>query len=54
MLIFRFTVIVLLIALFLYYLFCFLEVFGIVKFTTKDTEIKFPKAFIPFYYIFKK
>lgn len=37
----------------LYYIFCFLELLGIIKFTDKDTEMSVSKAFIPFYYIFK-
>ena len=38
----------------IYYFFCFLEVFGLIKFTGPKTEITFPKALIPFYYIAKK
>ena len=35
----------------LYYIFCFLEIFDVIKFTSKETTITFPKAFIPFYYL---
>lgn len=38
----------------IYYLFCFLELMGILKFTTEDTTMQFGKALIPFYYLFKK
>jgi len=38
----------------IYYIFCFLEIFGFIKFTGKNTEITPGKALIPFYYIFKK
>ena len=41
----------LLIATVLYYIFCFLEIFGVVKFTDKNTTIKIPQMFIPFYYL---
>ena len=41
----------LLLATVLYYVFCFLEIFGVVKFTSKDTTIKIPQMFIPFYYL---
>lgn len=42
----------LLIATVLYYIFCFLQIFGVVKFT--KNEVSIPKMFIPFYYLFKK
>lgn len=42
----------LLLATVLYYVFCFLEIFGVVKFTGKDTTIKLPQMFIPFFYLF--
>ena len=41
----------LLLATVLYYCFCFLEIFGVVKFTDKNTTIKIPQMFIPFYYL---
>ena len=41
----------LLIATVLYYIFCFLEIFGVVKFTDKNTTVKVPQMFIPFYYL---
>lgn len=42
----------LLIATVIYYIFCFLQIFGLIKFT--KNEVKVPKMFIPFYYIAKK
>lgn len=42
----------LLIATVLYYIFCFLQIFGVVKFT--KNEVSIPKMFIPFYYLLKK
>lgn len=44
----------LLIATVLYYIFCFLEIFEVIKFTGKNTTIKVPQMFIPFYYLLKK
>jgi len=41
----------LLVATVLYYIFCFLEIFGLVKFTDKNTTVKIPQMFIPFYYL---
>ena len=41
-------------ATFLYYAFCFLEIFGVIKFTDDYTSVDFPKMLIPFYYLFKK
>ena len=41
----------LILATVLYYFFCFLEIFGVVKFTGKNTTIKIPQMFIPFYYL---
>lgn len=52
--IFKIFVSLLVLAALIYYVFCFLEVFGFIKFTQKDTEMTFPKALIPFYYLFKK
>lgn len=40
-----------LIATVIYYLFCFLEIFGVIKFTDKNTTVKIPQMFIPFYYL---
>ena len=45
---------VLLLATILYYYFCFLEIFGAIKFTGRHTTIKIPQMFIPFYYLLKK
>ena len=44
----------LLLATILYYFFCFLEIFGVIKFTDKNTTVKIPQMFIPFYYLLKK
>ena len=40
-----------LIATVIYYFFCFLEIFGVIKFTDKNTTVKIPQMFIPFYYL---
>ena len=40
-----------LIATIIYYFFCFLEIFGVIKFTDKNTTVKIPQMFIPFYYL---
>lgn len=40
-----------LIATIIYYFFCFLEIFGVVKFTEKNVTVKIPQMFIPFYYL---
>lgn len=44
----------LVLAAMIYYFFCFLEIFGLIKFTDKNTEMSVWKALIPFYYLFKK
>lgn len=38
----------------LYYLACFLEIFGVFKWTPKHISIRFLKMLIPFYYFRKK
>lgn len=38
----------------IYYLFCFLEIFEIIKWTAPHIRMEFGKALIPFYYLFKK
>ena len=50
--IYRVIIGLLLIATVLYYIFCFLQIFGLVSFT--KNEVKIPKMFIPFYYLLKK
>lgn len=40
-----------LIATVIYYFFCFLEIFRLVKFTEKNVTVKIPQMFIPFYYL---
>ena len=54
--IFKLIIGVVIIATITYYLFCFLEIFGLVKFTEKNvtdknTTVKIPQMFIPFYYL---
>ena len=49
--IFKLIVGVVIIATIIYYLFCFLEIFGLVKFTEKNVTVKIPQMFIPFYYL---
>ena len=50
--IYKIVIGLLLLATAIYYIFCFLEIFGVVKFTDKNTTVKIPQMFIPFYYIF--
>jgi len=52
--IYKITIVLLLVSVLLYYIFCFLEVFEVIKFTDKNTKIKIPKMFIPFYYLIVK
>ena len=49
--IFKLIIGIVIIATVTYYLFCFLEIFGLVKFTEKNVTVKIPQMFIPFYYI---
>ena len=49
--IFKLIIGVVIIATIIYYLFCFLEIFGLVKFTEKNVTVKMPQMFIPVYYI---
>lgn len=49
--IFKLIISVVIIATIIYYLFCFLEIFGLVKFTEKNVTVKIPQMFIPFYYL---
>lgn len=44
----------LVLATLIYYIFCFLEIFEVIKFTEKNTKVEMPQMFIPFYYLFKK
>ena len=48
--IFKLIIGVVIIATIIYYLFCFLEIFSLVKFTEKNVTVKIPQMFIPFYY----
>ena len=50
--IYRIIIGLLLLATVLYYIFCFLQIFGVVEWT--KNEVKIPKMFIPFYYLLKK
>ena len=47
----RFLILTLAVVLIVYYAFCILQLFGLIKFTKED--IKFFKMLIPFYYFFK-
>ena len=38
----------------LYYIACLLEIFKLIKWTSKKVTIKFPQFLIPFYYFIKK
>ena len=49
--IYKLAIGLLLLATILYYFFCFLEIFGVIKFTDENTTIKIPQMFIPFYYL---
>ena len=49
--IFKLIIGVVIIATIIYYLFCFLEIFSLVKFTEKNVTVKIPQMFIPFYYL---
>lgn len=53
MFIFRIVIGLLVLACLLYYIACFLEIFGVIKFTKEGTEMKFGKMLIPFYYLIK-
>ena len=52
--IYRLIIGLLVLATLIYYIFCFLEIFGVIKFTDKKTTVSFPKMLIPFYYLLKK
>ena len=41
-----------LLALVLYYFFCFIELIGLVKWTPKHMTMESPKWLLPFYYLF--
>lgn len=51
--IYKFFISIVLIALGLYYLVCFLEIFGLIKWSSTKDGVQFPKMLIPFYYFFK-
>lgn len=52
--IYRIFIAILLISTVIYYIFCFLQIFNVIRFTDDDVEIDVPQMFIPFYYIVKK
>lgn len=52
--IYRIFIGLILFCLTLYYIFCFLEIFEIIKFTEEGDSVEFPKMLIPFYYLLKK
>lgn len=52
--IYRIFIGLILFCLVLYYIFCFLEVFEVIKFTEEGESVEFPKMLIPFYYLLKK
>lgn len=52
--IYRIFIGLILFCLVLYYVFCFLEVFEVIKFTEEGESVEFPKMLIPFYYLLKK
>ena len=52
--IYRIFIAILLISTVIYYIFCFLQIFNVIRFTDDDVEIDVPQMFIPFYYIIKK
>lgn len=52
--IYRIFIVLVLICTVIYYLFCFLQIFEIVRFTDDDVEVEIPQMFIPFYYLLKK
>ena len=49
--IFKLIISVVIIATIIYYISCFLEIFGLVKFTEKNVTMRIPQMFIPFYYL---
>lgn len=52
--IYKIFITIILFCVVLYYIFCFLEIFGVLKFTEgKGSGVKFPKMLIPFYYLIK-
>jgi hypothetical protein len=50
--IYKIAIGLLLLATVLYYFFCFLQIFNVVRFT--KNEVKIPQMFIPLYYLLKK
>ncbi len=52
--IYRVVIGLLVLATLIYYIFCFLEIYEVLKFTDKNTTVKVPQMFIPFYYLIHK
>lgn len=52
--IYRIFIVLVLLCTVIYYLFCFLQIFEIIRFTDDDVEVEIPQMFIPFYYLLKK
>lgn len=52
--IYRVIIGLLVLATLIYYIFCFLEIYEVLKFTDKNTTVKVPQMFIPFYYLIHK
>lgn len=52
--IYKIFIAILIFCVVLYYAFCFLEIFEVIKFTHQGegSGVKFPKMLIPFYYLF--
>ena len=46
--IYRVVIGLLVLATLIYYIFCFLEIYEVLKFTDKNTTVKVPQMFIPF------
>jgi len=52
--IYKVIILLLLVSVVLYYIFCFLEIFDVLKFTGPNTKVKFPLMLVPFYYLIKE
>ena len=52
--IYRIFIVLVLLCTVIYYFFCFLQIFEIIRFTDDDVEVEIPQMFIPFYYLLKK
>lgn len=52
--IYRIFIGLLLISVVIYYIFCFLQIFEVIRFTDEGVDVEIPQMFIPFYYLLKK